>query len=95
MAVTEEQRREVRDADCAQFGHILSFDRAMQLDGPIAQVAGPGGMQAHIDCRRCRKVWLVVEQPERDYEAATVALDARLLPEHRRRVSTGIRGGLL
>lgn len=89
MAVTDEQRREARDLDCAELGHILTFDNALLLEGRAGRVAGPDGKQAHIECRRCMKVWLVVEEPEQGYDAATVALDARLLPEHRRQRKAG------
>lgn len=84
MAVTDEQRREARDLDCAELGHILTFDNALRLDGRAGRVAGPDGKQPHIDCRRCMKVWLVIEEPGNDYPSAAAALDAKLLPEHRR-----------
>jgi len=84
VAVTKEMRRAVYEEDCAREGHMLAFENALRLEGRAGQVIGPDGQQAHITCRRCSKVWLVIEDPADDYDAATERLDARLLPEHRR-----------
>lgn len=83
VTVTDEMRRAVYEEDCKRLGHMLAYENAMRLEGRAGQVIGPDGKQAHIECRRCGKVWLVVEEPGDGYEAATVALDARLLPQHR------------
>lgn len=83
MQVTPEMRAAVYEEDCRDRGHLLSYDSALHLEGRAGQVIGPDGQQAHITCRRCGKVWLVVEEPADDYVSATVALDARMLPQHR------------
>jgi hypothetical protein len=83
VEVTPEMRRAVYEQDCRDRGHLLAYENAMQLSGSGGQVIGPNGQQAHIECRRCGKVWLVVEEPGEDYTAATVALDAKLQPQHR------------
>lgn len=84
MEVTPEMRAAVYEQDCRDKGHLLAYENAMRLDGGRGgQVLGPDGQQAHITCRRCPKVWLIVEEPGEDYAAATVALDARLQPQFR------------
>lgn len=83
MEVTPEMRAAVYEQDCREKGHLLAYENAMQLYGSSGQVMGPDGQQAHITCRRCPKVWLVVEEPGENYVAATVALDAKLQPQHR------------
>lgn len=89
MELTDEMRRAVREEDCARLGHILSYDNTLVFDsGRGARVAGPGDMQPHIDCQRCAKVWLVMEQPGDDYQAAVAERDAQLLPEHRSSTQT-------
>lgn len=84
MEVTPEMRAAVYEQDCRERGHLLAYDNAMRLGaGEGGQVLGPDGQQAHITCRRCGKVWLIVEEPGENYVAATVALDAKLQPQHR------------
>lgn len=85
MEVTPEMRSAVYEEDCRRWGHILSFDNALRFEAGKdgAQVLGPEGQQPFITCRRCGKVWLVVEEPGENYAAATVALDAKLQPQHR------------
>jgi hypothetical protein len=86
MQPTPEMRRAVYDADCAELGHVLSFDNVVQSPGADGEVTvpGPGGRHPHIECRRCRKVWLIEGAPGEGYEQAVEAANARLLPEHRR-----------
>lgn len=86
MQPTPEMRRAVYDADCAEHGHILGFDNVEQTRGPDGAmiVTGPSGRQPFLQCRRCRKVWLVEGDPGADYEQARLAVNARLLPEHRK-----------
>lgn len=85
MEVTPEMRAAVYEQDCREKGHLLAYENALRFDSADggARVLGPDGQQAHITCRRCPKVWLVVEEPGEDYAAATVALDAKLQPQHR------------
>lgn len=83
MEVTPEMRAAVYEQDCREKGHLLAYENAMQLNGAGGRVLGPDGQQAHITCRRCPKVWLVVEEAGENYTAATVAFDAKLQAEHR------------
>lgn len=85
VTVTEEMRRAVYEEDCRRNGHLVSYDNAMlfEVGTEGARVAGPDGKQAHITCRRCGKVWLIVEEAADSYQAATVALDLKLLPQFR------------
>jgi hypothetical protein len=83
VEVTPEMRAAVYEQDCREKGHLLAYENAMQLNGSGGQVLGPDGQQAHIFCRRCPKVWLVVEEPGKDYADATVSLDARLQAQFR------------
>jgi hypothetical protein len=92
VEVTPEMRAAVYEQDCADQGHIPTFDNALRFDAArVGRIKGPDGKQPHIECLRCHKVWLVVEDPGDDYEAATIALDAKLLPQHRpRRALLGV-----
>lgn len=84
MEITPEMRAAVYEQDCGRLGHLPSLDNALRFIGEGGtQIGGPVEQQAHITCRRCGKVWLVVEEPGQDYAAATVAFDAKLQPQHR------------
>lgn len=85
VTVTDEMRRAVYDEDCRRYGHIISYDNALQFDEGTdgARIAGHDGRQPHISCRRCGRVWLIVEEPGNDYGSAALALDAKLLPQFR------------
>lgn len=84
ITVTDEMRRAVYDADCAALGHLLDVSNAI---GSTTGVTGPGNLTvigpddntiANITCRRCHKVWLVIEDPANNYDDAVAALKGRV-----------------
>jgi hypothetical protein len=86
VTVTDEMRRAVYDADCDALGHVPDISQAISSD-PIGRVTrirseDPDSLP-HIFCRRCGKVWLILE-PAVSYDAAEANLNDRLKPEFRR-----------
>lgn len=85
--VTEEIRVAVRAEDCARWGHMLNLEQAIvggAIRGLGAHIGRDDGLQPHLTCRRCEKVWLIEEVPADGYDAAEAASNERLRPEHRR-----------
>jgi hypothetical protein len=74
--VTDEMRKAVYEADCAAKGHILDITPAFGApSGSSNTVRGPDENTApYLACRRCDKVWLVIEEPGNSYEEAETSL---------------------
>jgi len=76
--VTPEMREAVYAEDCKKNGHILDITNMFQnsdedsIAGRHApDVQGPDDETfAHIFCRRCGRVWIVLEDSGRDYDQA-------------------------
>lgn len=88
MDVTDEMRAAVYTADCALLGHIMDISQAISNDPhnnpgtntPTVRCEDPHKIP-HMSCRRCSKVWLIIEQPGTDYVTALDNLNSQLLPE--------------
>lgn len=80
IVVTPEMRAAVYAADCQEQGHLLMFHNAMYSSGRSLQADSVGAQDhtqlAHIFCRRCGCVWLVIEHAAPSYEEALAQLDA-------------------
>lgn len=83
IQVTREMRLAVYAEDCERLGHVVTLDHAVQFEGLVGRVAGPEDQLPHLTCMRCTKVWLVVEVPGDDYDAAEADLNTKLRPEYR------------
>ena len=78
IQVTPEMREAVYAEDCKLFGHIPDITNMFQnsdedsLVGRHApDIQGPDDETfAHIFCRRCGRVWIVLEDSGRDYDQA-------------------------
>ncbi|MBW0088220.1 hypothetical protein I4I77_01180 [Pseudonocardia sp. KRD-188] len=77
MIITDEMRRAVHEEDCEQLGHMLATESVISIEGRTAQVAGPGDLQPHLNCRRCGKVWLVIEDAGDGYDDAVQRVSKR------------------
>ncbi|MFC5996962.1 hypothetical protein ACFQE5_22380 [Pseudonocardia hispaniensis] len=83
IELTDEIRQAVHDEDCATQGHDLDVSGAMTgHGGPPTngrwEVRGPDGQIAHLACRRCGRVWLLIEDAGRGYTDAVTRLKARV-----------------
>ena len=91
VTVTDEMRKAVYEADCARFGHIADISQAISNDPhnnvgvntPTIRCDDPHKMP-HITCRRCGKVWLILEQPGDTYDHALDQLNSQLLARFKR-----------
>lgn len=92
MEITEEMRRAVLGAECDKLGHVPDISQAISNnpsevgENTIRIRAEDADSIPHISCKRCRKVWLIVEDPGDDYDTAEAALNERLLPKFRRQL---------
>lgn len=85
IEVTEEMRQAVYQADCDAHGHMFDLvdvlgqtDRLSPAGLPLPALRARDATQLpHLSCRRCRKVWLVIDEPGGDYAAAVVKVAAR------------------
>jgi hypothetical protein len=77
IEVTEEMRRAVYGADCKEHGHIISIENLINNDNslnPNENVSSLGvvskveGTLPHVFCKRCHKVWLVIDEPGDSYD---------------------------
>lgn len=86
IEVTEEMRRAVYTADCEAQGHIMDISnavgvtRAHGVAGTYApDVLGPDDETLpHLSCRRCGRVWLVIDESGVDYPDAVSKLTAKV-----------------
>lgn len=83
MDVTDDMRKAVYEADCAAYGHLLDIANCFghqpgSNPGTYAStVCGPDSdTLPHLTCRRCHKVWLVIEEPGDCYADAVARLAA-------------------
>lgn len=80
VPLTDAIRNAVHTEDCERLGHEFSFDALLQMHDPghaPPRVRGPEGKLAHLRCRRCPKVWVVIEEPGEGYEDAVARLIAK------------------
>lgn len=81
IQITDEMRETIYTADCLAKGHLFTFNVLTTNDtptGPRMDVSG-GHEIANMACKRCGKVWLVIEEPGRDYQDAVAKLKARMI----------------
>jgi hypothetical protein len=85
IIVTDEMRQAVYQADCDNNGHILAIENAIgnnldvHPDKHIQTVMGPDtDTLPHLYCRRCGKVWLVIEDSGANYTEAVTKLTTRI-----------------
>ena len=85
MEVTPEMRAAVYADDCVIEGHIISIENMMSNNPHIKpkeyspEIRSENeGEFPHIFCRRCKKVWLIIEDPGTDYEDAETKLQGKL-----------------
>lgn len=97
MEITDEVRAAVLAEQCATAGHILDIselignDAAVNPEEMTVRVkARRDDTIAHIRCKRCGRVWLVVVDGP-SYDDAEDALNAQLALEHRRRLRREVR----
>lgn len=90
--VTDEMRRAVYDADCDRRGHVPDISQLISNDPTVFPDENTIRIRAedpdtvpHLFCKRCGKVWLVVD-PAVDYDAAEVALNDKLQPKYHRQL---------
>lgn len=76
LEVTDEMRKAVYEADCAAQGHIPNYNNIFLNGSPAPGT--PEDVLPHIFCIRCRKVWLVIDEPADDYESAEDAILNRM-----------------
>lgn len=87
--ITDEVRRAVYAADCTYWGHQYDFRSAVggtdrpnpndERGMPMPVLRAPAaGQIPHLRCGRCGAVWLVVDEPGRDYDDAVTNLAARV-----------------
>lgn len=76
--VTAEMREAVYADDCKRTGHILDIDNAYQIsdEDNLTGNHAPDIMGnddetfAYLTCRRCHRVWIVLEDSGKDYDEA-------------------------
>lgn len=87
IEVTEDVRRAVYEADCAAQGHLLDFNSAVGSDPddldpqgvPKTVLTGPeDGQLPHVRCRRCSRVWLLIDVSGANYDDAVRQVGERL-----------------
>lgn len=91
MEVTEEMRAAVLAAECERYGHIIDINEAISDDPTVYPEEHTVTIRAreddtipHLKCQRCPTVWLIIEGVH-GYDAAEEALNARFMPEKRRK----------
>jgi hypothetical protein len=105
IEVTEEMRRAVYALDCDAKGHLVDFSNAVGLTAvpnanggsyPAQDVLGPNDETLpHLTCRRCGRVWLIVEDAGDNYPDAVARLQGKVLnpddfkPRKKRRTARG------
>lgn len=77
IEVTDEMRKAVLEEMCETQGHQTGLSNMFTT--PVGTHAPHIGnddpdLLPHVFCARCGKVWLVMEDPGEDYEAAEAAL---------------------
>ena len=75
IEVTDEMRKAVYEADCKVHGHVFDFGRVVSSGADngdhMIDVQSPDPDEMpNLSCYRCRKVWLVIEVPADNYDAA-------------------------
>lgn len=93
IEVTDEMRQAVHEEDCARLGHDFALEDAFQSvpgGSPYPQL-GARDSEAipHLRCRRCARVFLIIEDGGNDYDDAAEKLKARLKNPKRLRVRHG------
>lgn len=92
MEVTEEMRAAVLAAECERYGHIIDINEAISDDPThhpdehtVTIRARDADTIPHLKCQRCPTVWLIIEGVH-GYDDAEEALNARSVPERRRKL---------
>ena len=90
VILTDEMRAAVHDEDCARLGHDIAVDNALVVADQTTMRPDVGShdptKMPYLYCRRCGRVWLVLEDVGIGYADAVSRLAARLIDPTKTRV---------